>query len=107
MRAVRQLAVDPSSPPPPPLPRPGDPLYAVYSASKAYMDFFSRSLNLELRNEGIFVQCQVPYFVTTKLSKLRRASLLIPTPGAYARAAVAWIGAKRRPRTDRGERACP
>lgn len=80
----------------PPTHAAGDPLYAVYSASKAYVDFLSRSLHAELRAKGVFVQCQVPYFVTTKLSKLRRASLLIPTPDTYARAAVSWIGAKPR-----------
>jgi len=34
----------------------GDPLYAVYSGSKAYVDFFSRSLNLELQHKGVHVQ---------------------------------------------------
>lgn len=69
-------------------------MYAVYSATKAYIDSFSRSLSLELRGSGVVVQCQVPYLVVTKLSKLRRPSLFIPTPSAYARAAVAWIGAQ-------------
>jgi len=28
----------------------------VYSGTKAYVDFFSRSLNLELRGKGVHVQ---------------------------------------------------
>jgi len=70
----------------------GDPLYAVYSATKAYVDFFSRSLHFELKSKGIHVQCQVPYFVVSKLSKLRSPSLFTPTPAGYARAGVRAIG---------------
>lgn len=54
--------------------------------------FFSRSLNLEYRNKGISVQCQIPYFVTTKLSKIRATSLLVPNADNYAAAAVKSIG---------------
>jgi len=70
----------------------GDPLYTVYSATKAYVDFFSRSLHYELKGKGVFVQCQVPYFVVSKLSKLRKSDLFTPKPEAYAAAAVAHIG---------------
>lgn len=70
----------------------GDPFYAVYSATKAYVDFFSRSLHLELASKGVSVQCQVPYFVTTKLAKIRRSSLTVPSPKGYAQAAVQCIG---------------
>jgi 17beta-estradiol 17-dehydrogenase / very-long-chain 3-oxoacyl-CoA reductase len=38
------------------------------------------------------VQCQVPLYVTTKLAKLRKTSLFIASPSAYARAAIAAIG---------------
>ncbi len=34
----------------------GNPLYAVYSGSKAYIDFFSRSLYQELKSKNVFVQ---------------------------------------------------
>jgi hypothetical protein len=37
------------------------------------------------------LQCQSPSFVTTKLSKLRHASLLVPTPDTWAAAAVGCI----------------
>lgn len=70
----------------------GDPLYAVYSATKAYVDYFSRSLHLEYASKGIAIQCQVPYFVTSKLSKIRNSSMMVPTPRGYAAAAVKCIG---------------
>jgi 17beta-estradiol 17-dehydrogenase / very-long-chain 3-oxoacyl-CoA reductase len=53
---------------------------------------FSRTLNVELKKSKIHVQCQVPMFVTTKLAKLKKASLFVATTEAYARAAVAAIG---------------
>jgi len=34
----------------------GDPLYSVYSGTKAYVDFFSKSLNLEYQSKGIVVE---------------------------------------------------
>jgi len=70
----------------------GDPLYAVYSGTKAYVDLFSRSLHLEYSQKGISVQCQIPYFVTTKLSKIRATSLLVPNADDYAAAAIKCIG---------------
>jgi len=70
----------------------GDPLYAVYSGTKAYIDLFSRSLYLEYRNKGISVQCQIPYFVTTKMSKIKATSLLVPNANDYAAAGIKSIG---------------
>jgi short-subunit dehydrogenase len=52
---------------------PACPLLAVYAGSKAYVDQFSRSLDAEYRQYGIAVQCQAPFFVATKLSKIRCA----------------------------------
>nr|GFD24948.1 very-long-chain 3-oxoacyl-CoA reductase 1-like [Tanacetum cinerariifolium] len=42
---------------------PSDPLYAVYAATKAYVDQFSRCLYVEYKNSGIDVQCQVNLFL--------------------------------------------
>ena len=105
----------------------GDPLYSVYSGTKAYVDFFSKSLNLEYKSKGILTEvkflsflfkkkkrkkkikrkiikpkkkvnkykykkCHVPYFVTSKLSKIRKSSLLTPDPKTYAKAALTKIG---------------
>ena len=61
----------------------GNPLYAEYSGSKAYVDYFSRSLHYEYAGKGIHVQCQSPYYVTSKMSKIRKASLLVPDPASF------------------------
>ncbi|KAG6517224.1 very-long-chain 3-oxoacyl-CoA reductase 1-like [Zingiber officinale] len=71
---------------------PSDPLYAVYAATKAYIDQFSRCLYVEYKGKGIDVQCQVPLYVATKMASIRRSSLLVPSADTYARAALRWIG---------------
>lgn len=71
---------------------PSDPLYAVYAATKAYIDQFSRCLYVEYKKNGIDVQCQVPLYVATKMASIRRSSFFVPSSDAYARAALRWIG---------------
>ncbi|KAE8719322.1 Very-long-chain 3-oxoacyl-CoA reductase 1 [Hibiscus syriacus] len=71
---------------------PSDPLYAVYAATKAYIDQFSRCLYVEYKNSGIDVQCQVPLYVATKMASIRRSSFFVPSTDGYARAAMRWIG---------------
>ncbi|XP_074587821.1 very-long-chain 3-oxoacyl-CoA reductase 1-like [Curcuma longa] len=71
---------------------PSDPLFAVYSATKAYIDQLSRCLYVEYKGMGIDVQCQVPLYVATKMTSIRRSSFFVPSADGYARAALRWIG---------------
>ncbi|KMZ70750.1 ketoacyl-CoA reductase [Zostera marina] len=71
---------------------PSDPLYAVYAASKAYVDQFSKCIHVEYRSKGIDVQCQVPLYVATKMASIKRSSFWVPSSDAYARSALRWIG---------------
>ncbi|PUZ47703.1 hypothetical protein GQ55_7G187700 [Panicum hallii var. hallii] len=71
---------------------PSCPLHTVYAATKAFVDQFSRALYLEYKSKGIDVQCQVPMYVATKMASIRNPSFLAPSPEAYARAAVRYIG---------------
>ncbi|KAE8023595.1 hypothetical protein FH972_009272 [Carpinus fangiana] len=71
---------------------PSDPLYAVYAATKAYVDQFSRCLYVEYKKSGIDVQCQVPLYVATKMASIKRSSLFVPSADEYARAGLRWIG---------------
>merc|ERR1719382_2031136 len=68
------------------------PLLAEYSAAKSFIEMFSKGLKAELEAFGVTVQVQAPLFVATKLAKIRKTSLTVPSPSAYARAAVAHIG---------------
>merc|ERR1712224_665567 len=68
------------------------PLLAEYSAAKAYVDKFSRCMTAELAPKGIDVQVQTPLFVTTKMAKIRKASLTVPSPDDYVKCAARQIG---------------
>ncbi|XP_072045239.1 very-long-chain 3-oxoacyl-CoA reductase-B-like [Amphiura filiformis] len=72
------------------------PLLTVYSSTKAYMDFFSRGLEIEYGSKGIIFQSVLPFFVSTKLSKIRRASLTVPTPSSYVSSALGALGSETR-----------
>lgn len=66
-------------------------LLTAYSASKAYVDFFSEGLNQEYAPKGIDVQSVIPFFVATAMAK-QRPSFTVPTPKAYVKAAVNTMG---------------
>lgn len=68
------------------------PLLAEYSGAKSFIEMFSRGLKAELAAYNIHVQVQAPLFVATKLAKIRKTSLTVPSPSAYARTAVTRIG---------------
>eukprot|EP01051_Picozoa_sp_SAG22_P010072 SAG22_NODE_882_length_6687_cov_5.782332_6_plen_351_part_00 len=70
-----------------------DPLYSVYSGSKAFVEKFSESMAAEVGGRGrVIVQDHIPYFVATKLAKIRRASVFAPSPETWAAASVGSIG---------------
>jgi len=69
-----------------------EPMYAVYSASKSFVNSFSKALHYEYKSQGVHIQAQVPAFVTTKLSKLRNTSFFICSPKVYAKSLIAKIG---------------
>jgi 17beta-estradiol 17-dehydrogenase / very-long-chain 3-oxoacyl-CoA reductase len=69
-----------------------EPLYAVYSGTKAYINNFSQALYCECKSKRVSVQCSIPAFVTSKLSKIRHASFFTPNPRTYARSMVGQIG---------------
>jgi 17beta-estradiol 17-dehydrogenase / very-long-chain 3-oxoacyl-CoA reductase len=75
---------------------PSHPLYAIYAATKAYVDQFSRCLYVEYMQTGIHVQCQVPLYVSTKMASqialIDKSSLFVPTAESYVRTAIRKIG---------------
>ncbi|XP_071694083.1 very-long-chain 3-oxoacyl-CoA reductase 1-like [Rutidosis leptorrhynchoides] len=71
---------------------PSYPLYAVYAATKAYVEQFSKCLYVEYKNSGIDVQCQAPLNVATKMASIKRSSFLVPSPTGYAKAGLRWLG---------------
>ncbi|KAJ4909812.1 Very-long-chain 3-oxoacyl-CoA reductase 1 [Raphanus sativus] len=71
---------------------PSYPFYSVYAGAKTYVDQFSKCLHVEYKKSGIDVQCQVPLYVATKMTKIRRASFLVASPEGYAKAALRFVG---------------
>ncbi|RWA04819.1 hypothetical protein EKO27_g10290 [Xylaria grammica] len=68
------------------------PLLATYSGSKAFLQFWSTALASELQPDNVDVQLVLSYLVTTAMSKVRRPSLLIPSPKPFVRAALGKVG---------------
>ncbi|RVE71366.1 hypothetical protein OJAV_G00050950 [Oryzias javanicus] len=68
------------------------PLLTVYSATKAFMDFFSRGLQEEYRRQGIIIQSVLPFFVATKMTRIRKPTQDKPTPDRYVAAELTTVG---------------
>lgn len=64
----------------------------TYSASKQFLSSWSDALAQELKPKGIDVQLLNTYFVVSKLSKIRRPSLFIPTPRPYVKSVLSKLG---------------
>merc|ERR1719423_610531 len=67
------------------------PLLTLYSATKKFVICFSKSLNGEYASKGVVIQSLTPFFVCTKLSKLRHSSIFIPNPDTYVKSAMKVI----------------
>ncbi|KAH6570498.1 hypothetical protein BASA50_010640 [Batrachochytrium salamandrivorans] len=65
---------------------------SVYSASKAFLRFWSQALALEVQPSGVHVEHINTYFVATAMSKIRKTTWLAPTPKAYVQAVIANVG---------------
>uniref|UniRef100_A0A671XWT3 3-ketoacyl-CoA reductase n=1 Tax=Sparus aurata TaxID=8175 RepID=A0A671XWT3_SPAAU len=68
------------------------PLLTVYSSSKAFVDFFSRGLQEEYKRRGIIIQSVLPFFVATKMTRIRKPTLDKPTPERYVAAELKTVG---------------
>ncbi|KAL3133117.1 hypothetical protein ABBQ38_007016 [Trebouxia sp. C0009 RCD-2024] len=71
---------------------PASPLTSVYAGTKAYVDMFTKSMQVELAASGVIMQNMAPLFVATKMSKIRKSRLDAPSATQWARAAVRHIG---------------
>jgi 17beta-estradiol 17-dehydrogenase / very-long-chain 3-oxoacyl-CoA reductase len=62
-----------------------------------FVEKFSRELNTEYGGKGkhgtnITVQCVMPGYVATKMSKIARTSWLVPSPDTFVRSALQTTG---------------
>ncbi|PJF17477.1 Very-long-chain 3-oxoacyl-CoA reductase [Paramicrosporidium saccamoebae] len=68
------------------------PLLQTYAASKAFLKHWSKALAAEVGPQGVNVQLLNTYFVVSKLSRRKRASMMIPTPRDYVKAVLRSAG---------------
>lgn len=72
------------------------PLQQVYTATKAYMAFYSKALASEYSEYGITVQTVSPMYVCTDMvafsSALNKASLFVPSPETFTAQAIRTLG---------------
>merc|ERR1712216_624142 len=70
----------------------GSPMLAGYSATKAYMCALSKSIHYEVTSRGISCQVHAPYFVVSKMSKIRKPSLMVTTPKQWVNSSLSLLG---------------
>ncbi len=68
------------------------PLLQTYSGSKAFLRVWSEALASEVVEHKIHVELLNTHFVTTNMSKIRRATLTCPSPKDYVRTVLARCG---------------
>lgn len=68
------------------------PMLATYSGSKAFLQTWSQALAKEVESKGVTVSLINTFFVVSAMSKIRKPSLLAPTPKAYVRSVLSKIG---------------
>ncbi|CAM1294251.1 let-767 (predicted) [Pycnogonum litorale] len=63
----------------------------AYGSTKILIDYFSRTLHMECKDKGVFVQSILPGFVSTKMSKSSQ-SWSSPLPQDYVEAQLRTVG---------------
>lgn len=57
-----------------------------------FVSKFSEDLAAEYKNRGIIVQCVLPGYVSTKMSKIRKPTFFAPSPDKYVDSALSTVG---------------
>ncbi|XP_072113346.1 very-long-chain 3-oxoacyl-CoA reductase-B-like [Mobula birostris] len=68
------------------------PMLTMYSATKVFIDFFSRALNVEYKSQGVITQCVMPLFVSTHLTHDMDTNLLVRQADDYVQEALNTVG---------------
>lgn len=67
------------------------PMLAPYAASKVFLTSFNAALQEEVRGKGIDIETLDTYFVVSAMSKVRKASAMVPMPKEFVRSALAKV----------------
>ena len=68
------------------------PLLATYSGSKAFLQQWSTALASELAPKGITVHFVQAYLITSAMSKIKKASIIVPNERNFVKSALSKIG---------------
>lgn len=68
------------------------PLLATYAGSKAFLQAWNSALARELAPQKVDCELCLSYLVTSAMSKIRRASVMIPAPKPFVKASLQSIG---------------
>nr|CAD7456036.1 unnamed protein product [Timema tahoe] len=71
------------------------PMLTVYAASKAYIEKFSTDLQIEYEKFGIIIQCVMPGYVATKMSKIKHSTWMAPSPDRFVTKALLTTGIQK------------
>lgn len=76
------------------------PMMAVYSATKIYIDYFTRAIQHECKGSGIEIQCIMPFYVATAMTQscavLHETKFVVPDAHTFASNALMTLGHSRR-----------
>jgi len=67
------------------------PFLAVYSGSKAFVQYWSTTLSSEHNGDGVPVQLVVGYLINLTMGEIHKCTMMIPTPRAFIKAAIGTI----------------
>ncbi|GFO27975.1 very-long-chain 3-oxoacyl-coa reductase [Plakobranchus ocellatus] len=68
------------------------PLMAVYSATKAFIDHFTKSLQMEYGKYHIAIQSVTPYIVSTNMTMNAPQGVLVPSAEKFVKSAISTVG---------------
>ncbi|XP_069799700.1 very-long-chain 3-oxoacyl-CoA reductase-B-like isoform X1 [Dendropsophus ebraccatus] len=68
------------------------PMLTIYSATKVFVDYFSRALNIEYKSKGITIQSVMPLVVSTNMSQNIDSNLFVKTAHDFARESLNTVG---------------
>ncbi|XP_009071644.1 PREDICTED: testosterone 17-beta-dehydrogenase 3, partial [Acanthisitta chloris] len=67
------------------------PLYTMYSASKAFINTFSKALQAEYKAKGIIIQVLTPYGISTPMTMYQKPGLFIKTAEDFVRESLDYV----------------
>ena len=72
------------------------PLMTTYSASKAFVDVFTKALEYEYSSEGITMQAIQPFYVSTNMTHKAKPNILLVDTDSFVESAIRTLGVTRR-----------